>query len=732
MIPPISITDSNTKNLTAKNEYVQVRQKDTGLLCLCMMAKLHDKKANPYQLKHLSGKVSEVFDDTDILRAAKLLNLKACAVSSNLKKLSKTFLPAIGQNKEGDYFIIAKCSLEKILIHLPGEQPKIVEISEFEQIWNNRLILIASRKTLKSAFQKFDVSWFIPAIIKYKNLFFEVLAASFFLQLFALVSPLLFQVIIDKVLVHHSLSTLDVIFFCLITIALFECVLGALRTYVFSHTANRVDVELGASLFKHLLGLPLAYFGARRVGDTVARVRELENIRNFLTGSALTLVIDTFFTFVFFAVMFVYSPFLTWIVLGSIPFYVVLSLFASPILHKRVEEKFKHGAENQAFLVETVSAVETVKSLAVEPQSNRKWEEQLAAYVASSFKVTNLSNICQNAIKFIQKTTMALTLFFGAGLVIKNEMTVGQLVAFNMLSGHVAAPILRLAQLWQDFQQVRISIERLGDVLNTPVEPAINSGQAPNIKMKGEIKFNHVNFRYLPDKPLVLDDVNLSVKAGESIGIVGSSGSGKSTLTKLIQRLYIPECGRITIDDIDISTADPAWLRRQIGVVLQENTLFNRSIADNIALADPTVPIERIIQAAKTAGAHEFISTMPQGYDTIVGERGASLSGGQRQRIAIARALLLNPRILILDEATSALDYESEALIKANMEKISSGRTVLTIAHRLSTVRTCDRIIVIEKGKIIEQGTHEELINMNGSRYGYLWHCQVNEKLEAV
>lgn len=426
-----------------------------------MMAKLHDKKANPYQLKHLSRKVSEVFDDTDILRAVKLLNLKACAVTSNLKKLSKTFLPAIGQSKEGDYFIIAKCSLEKILIHLPGEQPKIIEISEFERIWNNRLILIASRKTLKSAFQKFDISWFIPAIIKYKNLFFEVLAASFFLQLFALVSPLLFQVIIDKVLVHHSLSTLDVIFFYLITIALFECVLGALRTYVFSHTANRVDVELGAGLFKHLLGLPLAYFGARRVGNTVARVRELENIRNFLTGSALTLVIDTFFTFVFFAVMFVYSPFLTWIVLGSIPFYVVLSLFVSPILHKRVEEKFKHGAENQAFLVETVSAVETVKSLAVEPQSNRKWEEQLAAYVASSFKVTNLSNICQNAIKFIQKTTMALTLFFGASLVIKNEMTVGQLVAFNMLSGHVAAPILRLAQLWQDFQQVRISIERL-------------------------------------------------------------------------------------------------------------------------------------------------------------------------------------------------------------------------------------------------------------------------------
>lgn len=705
---------------------------DTGLLCLCMMAKLHDKKVNPFQLKHLSGKADVLFDETDILRSAKTLDLKARATISNIHKLSKTFLPAIGQSNDGDYFIIGKISAEKILIQKPGVQPQLIETKEFLKFWNYRLILVTTRKTLKGTFQKFDVSWFIPALIKYKNLFYEVLAASFFLQLFALVSPLLFQVIIDKVLVHHSLSTLDVIFFCLIAIALFECLLGALRTYVFSHTTNRVDVELGAQLFKHLLGLPLSYFGARRVGDTVARVRELENIRNFLTGSALTLVIDTFFTFIFFAVMFIYSPFLTWIVLGSIPFYVGLSLFASPILHKRVEEKFKHGAENQAFLVETVSAVETVKSLAVEPQSNRKWEEQLAAYVASSFKVSNLSNICQNSIKFIQKVTMALTLFFGAGLVIKNEMTVGQLVAFNMLSGHVASPILRLAQLWQDFQQVRISIDRLGDVLNTPVEPSVNSGQAPQLKMKGEIKFEHVNFRYLPDKPLVLDNINLTVRAGESIGIVGSSGSGKSTLTKLVQRLYIPESGRMTVDDIDISTADPAWLRRQIGVVLQENTLFNRSIADNIALADPTTSIERIIQAAKIAGAHEFISQMPQGYDTVVGERGASLSGGQRQRIAIARALLVNPRILILDEATSALDYESEALIKANMKKIAAGRTVLTIAHRLSTVRSCDRIIVIEKGKIIEQGTHDELIKLKGSRYGYLWDCQVNDKLEAI
>ena len=700
---------------------------DTGLLCLTVIAQLFERKTNPQQLRHLSGNGSRPFNETDILRSAKILDLKAKAVQSSIGRLSKTPLPVIACAPEGRYFILAKYSPDKVLIHYPEKgKPEILSAQDFEKIWTGRIILFTSRQNIKNLWRRFDISWFVPAVLKYKKLFGEVLLSSLFLQIFALVSPLLFQVIIDKVLVHHSLSTLDVIFFTLICMTVFECILSTLRTYIFSHTTNRIDVELGAQLFKHLLALPLAYFGSRRVGDTVARVRELENIRNFLTGSALTLVIDTAFTIVFFIVMLLYAPFLTLIVALSIPFYIVLSLLASPVLHKRVEEKFKHGAENQAFLVESVSAIETLKALAVEPQSVRRWEEQLAAYVASSFRVSNLANICHNAISFIQKTTSALTLFFGAKLVIEGKMTVGQLVAFNMLAGHVAAPILRLAQLWQDFQQVRISIDRLGDVLNTPAEPAVNSGQAPSLSLKGDVKFTNVSFRYALDKPQVLSDISLHVMPGESIGIVGSSGSGKSTLTKLIQRLYLPETGRITIDDIDISTADPSWLRRQIGVVLQENTLLNRSVRDNIALADPVQPIDRIIEVAKMAGAHDFIAEMPEGYDKIIGERGASLSGGQRQRIAIARALLVNPRILIFDEATSALDYESESLIKKNMAAIGKNRTVFIIAHRLSTVRTCDRIVVIEKGRIIEQGSHTDLLTRPDSRYGYLWKCQMN------
>ncbi|MGD9638425.1 MAG: type I secretion system permease/ATPase [Alphaproteobacteria bacterium] len=720
-------------NFEASKSEQKAPNLDTGLIALVMIGRFFERPADPFQIKHSLGKGELLLSEIDILRAAKLLDLKAKAISSDFDRIaSKTPLPCIAQSNDGEWFIIGRAAEDKILIHKPGQKnPEIIAKEAFMSLWSGRLILFTSRKTTVGGRRRFDVSWFIPAVVKYRRLFAEVLLASFFLQLFALVSPLLFQVIIDKVLVHHGRSTLDVIFFALLSIAIFESVLGALRTYVFSHTTNRIDVELGTQLFRHLTGLPLAYFGARRVGDTVARVRELENIRSFLTGSALTLVIDLAFTFVFFTVMFYYAPILSWIVVGSIPFYVVLSLLISPLLHQRVETKFKHGAENQAFLVETITGIETVKAMALEPQSHRRWEEQLAAYVASSFKVSNLGNVGQQTIRLIQKATSALTLFFGAKLVMDNSLSVGQLVAFNMLAGNVSSPILRLAQVWQDFQQVRISIDRLGDILNNPPEPSVETGRAPTTALKGHVVFENVSFRYDPSGSRILSDIKLDIMPGETIGIVGSSGSGKSTLTKLIQRLYIPEQGRIMVDDIDISTADPAWLRRQIGVVLQENMLFNRSVRDNIAITNPSVPMERVIEASKLAGAHSFIAELSDGYDTIIGERGTSLSGGQRQRIAIARALLTNPRILIFDEATSALDYESEKAIQDNMEKICQGRTMFIIAHRLSTVRSCSRIIVIERGEIVEIGSHKSLLK-SGGRYANLWRCQTDDAVKEV
>lgn len=536
-------------------------------------------------------------------------------------------------------------------------------------------------------------------------------------------SPLFFQVVIDKVLVHRSLSTLDVLVVGLVVVSLFDTMLGILRNYLFSHTTNRIDVELGARLFNHLLALPMAWFQARRVGDSVARVRELENIRNFITSSSLTLLIDLVFTSVFLAVMFAYSPLMTCIVLGSFPFYIAISAVATPLFRRRLEEKFRRGAENQAFLVESVSGIETLKAMAVEPQMQRRWEEQLAAYVSASFGVTSLGNTASQLVQFVSKVVTAGILYVGARLVIGDALTVGELVAFNIFAGRVSAPVLRLAQVWQDFHQARLSIARLGDILNSAAEPAYSAGRAGLPALQGNIRFEHVAFRYRLDGPEILHDVSFDIPAGQTVGIVGSSGSGKSTFAKLVQRLYLPQGGRVLIDGMDLVMTDPAWLRRQIGVVLQENMLFNRSVRDNIALADPTLPMDRIIEAARLAGAHDFILELPEGYDTVVGERGSTLSGGQRQRIAVARALVTNPRILIFDEATSALDYESERIVHDNMKDIAKGRTVLIIAHRLSTVRGADRIFTLERGRLVEDGTHDALIR-SGGRYANLHRLQ--------
>jgi subfamily B ATP-binding cassette protein HlyB/CyaB len=626
--------------------------------------------------------------------------------------------------KDGRFLIVGKVTDEGALVQIPSVgRPQILKRAEFEYDWTGRIVLMARRASLADLGRRFDVSWFLQAMHKYRRLLGEVLIASFFLQLFGLVTPLFFQVVTDKVLTHRGYTTLDVLVLGLITVSIFETVLGALRTYVFSHTTNRIDVELGTRLFRHLIALPIGYFESRRTGDSVARVRELENIRNFLTSSALTLVIDIFFTFVFLAVMFYYSAALTWIVVGSFPFYIALSVSVTPAFRRKLDNKFSRGAENQAFLVESVSAIQTLKAMAIEPQMQRRWEEQLAAYVGSSFDVLSLGNWSSQAVQLISKLVTALTLYYGAHLVIAGELSVGELIAFNMLAGRVAQPVLRLAQLWQDFHQARVSIARLGDILNTTPEPMFDPAKAGLPPIRGDISFEHIMFRYRVDGPLVVHDASLQITAGQVVGIVGPSGSGKSTLTKLVQRLYVPESGRVLIDGIDLSVADVAWLRRQVGSVLQENVLFNRSIRDNIALVDPGMPMERVIAAAELAGAHDFIIDLPDGYNTVVGERGASLSGGQRQRIAIARALVTNPKILIFDEATSALDYESEHIIQSNMRKISSGRTVLIIAHRLSAVRHADRIITIERGRIVEDGTHDELMK-RGGRYAFLHQIQ--------
>lgn len=705
---------------------------DTGLLSLVLVARFFGLPADAAQLEHRFAKPGTLFAGTELLRAARHLGLKARHVVSRLDRLINTPLPAIARHKDGHYFVLAKIDGDKVLIQDPLEaRPLALPRAIFAEAWSGDLILLTRRAALLDAGAKFGFKWFIPAIVKYRKLFAEVLIASFFLQLFALITPLFFQVVIDKVLVHKGLTTLDVLAFGLVVVSVFEVVLGGLRTYLFSHTTNRIDVLLGAKLFGHLLALPLAYFEARRVGDSVARVRELENVRSFITGSALTVVIDLLFTVVFLAVMYYYSPLLTWIVIGSIPCYVLLSVFVTPILRARVHEKFNRGAENQAFLVESVTGIETLKAMAVEPQMQRRWEEQLAGYVHASFRAGNLNNIANQVAGFINKVVVVLILWVGARAVIAGDLSVGQLIAFNMLAARVSGPVLRLVQLWQDFQQAGVSVQRLGDILNTPTEPSHNQNRSSLPQLAGRISFDRVTFRYRPDGAEVLRNVSLDIPAGQVVGIVGRSGSGKSTLAKLIQRLYVPEAGRVLVDGVDLAMVDTAWLRHRVGVVLQENILFNRSVRDNIALSDPGMSMEAVVQAAQLAGAHEFILEMPQGYDTLVGEHGSTLSGGQRQRLAIARALATNPRVLILDEATSALDYESERIIQQNMQAICQGRTVVIIAHRLSTVRHTDRIVVLERGQIAEQGPHDELVK-RGGHYARLWALQSGEASVTV
>ena len=688
---------------------------DTGLLSLVLVARYLGLPADAGQLRHLFGAPGTPFGDTEISRGARSLGLKVGRLSSSLKRLDTTPMPAIALLKDGHYVVLAQVRDGQIVLQDPREPaPSVLPREIFGEAWSGRLILLVRRALDPSSDRRFGFAWFLPALVRYRRSLGEVLVASFFLQIFALLAPLFTQVVIDKVLVHNSLTTLHVLSVGMLALTVFEALLGGLRAYVLYHTSSRIDVELGARLFSHLLALPMAYFEARRVGDTVARIRELENIRQFLTSSTVTLLVDVLFIGIFLGVMFIYSPFLTWIVVGLLPGYAVLFATATPMFRARLSERFNRGAENYAFLVEAVNGIQTVKTLSVEPQMQRRWEEQLAAYVRASLSAVNLGNVAGQLGSFLNKVSLIAILWAGAYLVMRGELTVGELIAFNMLAGRVTGPVLRLVQLWQEFQQAGVSVHRLADVLNAPAEPSHRSPATAGSTLQGHVAFESVTFRYRPDRPEALRRMSFVARPGSVIGIVGRSGSGKSTIAKLIQRLYVPESGRVLIDSMDVAQIDPTWLRRQVGVVLQENFLFNRSVRDNIALADPGQPLDAVARAARLAGAHDFIAALPEGYDTVVGEHGCSLSGGQRQRIAIARALIVDPRILIFDEATSALDYESERIVQQNLSEMCAGRTVFLIAHRLSTVRRAHRIVVVDQGTIIEEGSHDELIGRGG------------------
>lgn len=707
---------------------------DSGLRSLCGIAAFYRIAADPKHLAKELALTGRLSGERDLIRAAAMIGLKARIVGRlTPKRLEAMPVPAIVRVADGSFQVFGgknpsgKFRLVDPVTRIDRELPLETLLAEI----GSQIVLIGRRlRGAGSDPRSFGLGWFLPSLWRYRKPLAHVLLASLFVQIFALVTPLFFQVVVDKVLTHKGYSTLFVLVAGIAIIGLFDVVLQYLRSYALSHTTNRIDVELGQKLFGHLLRLPLGYFETRSAGQTVARVRELETIRNFLTGQGLFSAIDLVFTLVFIAVLWAYSWKLTLIVIGSIPLYILIAVLVRPSLREMIKEKFNRGAVSQQFLVEAVVGIQTVKAGAVEPVMQAQWAERLAAYVRTSFDATMLSAGGQNAISYVSKLSTALLLLFGAKAVIDGELSVGALVAFNMIAGQVTQPVLRLSQLWQDFQQVKISMDRLGDILNTPTE------RSPQTSLvlpppRGLIELRNITFRYRPGSPEVLKTVSLAIQPGEVIGIVGASGSGKSTLTKLIQRLYTPEEGQVLLDGADLSQVDPAWLRSQIGVVLQENLLFNRSIHDNIAFANPALPRATVIAIARLAGADEFIAKLPAGYDTIIEERGANLSGGQRQRIAIARALATNPPILIFDEATSALDYESERVIQTNMREIVKGRTVIIIAHRLAAVRPCHRIVGMADGRIAEIGSHAELLARPDGVYARLWALQ-NDTMEAA
>ena len=619
----------------------------------------------------------------------------------------------------GKYVVVITINDECVyLIDPAASKPLALPHKKFVEAWTGEVMTFSATYNWNYFKKKYNLPWFMHVMQHYKRFFGEVLMAAFFLQLMGIGMPLITQVIIDKVIGNSGYSTLTVIGCSMVLFFLIQSLLTGLRTYVLNHTTVKLDAILGTRLFRHLISLPLPYYQSRRVGDTLMRVGALNSIREFITGQGLMTILDVLFSVVFIAFMLWYSVPLTLIALLVVPLYIAQNIWAIPIIKRKIEAVWRTGAANNAFMVEAVTNMETIKALAVEPQFNHKWENLLARYVHTTFDNVKFRLVIGGFSNMLQTVVSLCILWYGGHLVMNGYFTLGQLIAFQMIAGQAMGPMTKLLTMWPTVQQTGLALERIGDILNTPIEPVL----MPNIgkrsrRLTGSIQLKDINFRYRMDTPLVLKDINLEIQPGEKVGIVGRSGSGKSTLTNVVQFMYQPESGDILFDGLSIKEINIAWLRSQIGVVMQENYLFDSSIRDNIAISRPDASMTEIINAAKIAGAHEFILELQDGYDTKVGERGTALSGGQRQRIAIARAILSNPPVLIFDEATSALDYESERTIMHNMDAIAENRTMLIIAHRLSTVRRCDRIIVVEKGEIIESGSHDELMAQQGSYY---------------
>ncbi|MEM9272696.1 MAG: peptidase domain-containing ABC transporter [Cyanobacteria bacterium P01_F01_bin.143] len=726
---PLPVLPDETEEVTVgQKDYPFVSGRSTlevGTACFQMISKYFNM---PFRKEVINRVLKEQLNRTSSL------SLPLCGAVSELMGLNPQLIniPAKAFTRlQGPCFVrwqdslavVYEISEKELVIAVPELGLRRYEPEEFLDSWGNVGEVLLLQKTKETPQERFGLSWFWPSIVKHKRILIEVFIASFFVQLFALANPLMIQVIIDKVISQNSTSTLGYLVTFLIVLNVFEALLTTLRTYLFVDTTNRIDLTLASEIIDHLLRLPLRYFEKRPVGEISTRVNELEKIRQFLTGTALTVVLDAVFSVVYIGVMILYSPLLTGVTLAIIPVFVALTLFFSPTIRRQLRVKAERNAETQSYLVEVLTGIQTVKAQNIELRSRWQWQERYARYVSTGFKTVITSTLASSASGFLNKLSRVLIIGMGAYLVLDRKLTLGQLIAFRIISGYVTSPIMRLAQLWQNFQETALSLERLADIVDHPDEGEEDRSNIPMPAISGRVQYENVSFRFKNSGPMQLNNVSVEVPAGTFTAVVGESGAGKSTLTKLLSRLYAPEGGRILVDSYDINRVELYSLRRQVGVVPQETLLFEGTVMENIALTNPDATTEEIIAAAQIAAAHEFIMTLPNGYNTRVGERGSALSGGQRQRIAIARTILQQPAMLVMDEATSALDYSTEREVSRNLKEALKGRTVFFITHRLGTIKNADMILMMDAGSIVEQGTHDELMAMQG-RYFYLYQQQ--------
>jgi ATP-binding cassette, subfamily B, bacterial HlyB/CyaB len=723
---PLSEEEEEEQRRQQKYPYYRGKNSvDGGVACFQMLSKYFGM---PFRKEVIQRVINEQIQRTGSLAMplcgaiVELMGLQGQLVKVPVSAFTRLSPPALIR-WQNQLAVLYEVSEKTIVVGVPSKGVLKFKPQEFLDSWEEDGQVLLLKKTKDTPEERFGLSWFIPSLFQYKKVLIEVFIASFFVQLFALANPLMIKLIIDQVITQNSLSTLNIIGLFLLVLAVFESLLTALRTYLFVDTTNRIDMSLGSEIIDHLLRLPLRYFEKRPVGEISTRINELENIRQFLTGTALTVVLDAIFSVIYIIVMLVFSPLLTAVALGIIPVFIVLTLVFSPVIRKQLREKAERNAETQSHLVEVMTGIQTVKAQNIELNSRWEWQERYARYVSAGFKTVITSTIANNTSSFLNKLSALLILWVGVYLVLDGQLTLGSMIAFRIISGYVTTPILRLTQLWQNFQETALSLERLADIVDTPQESEKDRTNIPMPLVQGAIKYENISFRFKPTGPLNLYNVNLEFEPGTFAAIVGSSGAGKSTLTKLISRLYEPEAGRILIDGYDINKVELYSLRRQVGVVPQDTLLFDGTIQENIALTNPDATTEEIIRAAQVAVAHEFIMNLPNGYNTRVGERGASLSGGQRQRIAIARSVLQKPRILVLDEATSALDYATEQQVCLNLSEEFKDTTVFFITHRLGTIKNANVIVMMDQGSVVEQGTHNELMAAKG-RYYYLYHQQ--------